>query len=111
VVEPRSYCRVGLGAPGGDADLQTDDQGWRFDLVLSTAAAFTRSDDGEITGDPTYYWDWAAGTSMAAPNVSGAGALVKANNSEYNPAQTKSALKRAADVPEGYDKTSTGRAT
>jgi len=76
--------------------------------VLSTAAAFPRNDDSEIAGDPTYYWDCAAGTSMAAPNVSGAAALVKANNPECNPVQIKSALKRAADVPEGYDKTYNG---
>jgi subtilisin family serine protease len=96
---------IDLGAPGGDADLQTENPDWILDLVLSTVAVFERNDDGEITGGPTYYWDWAAGTSMAAPNVSGAAALVKANNPEYNPAQIKSALKRAADVPEGYDKT------
>jgi len=96
---------IDLGAPGGDADLQTEKPGWFYDLVLSTVAEFERDEEGEITGDPTYDWDWAAGTSMAAPNVSGAAALVKANNPEYNPAQVESALKRAADVPEGYDKT------
>jgi subtilisin family serine protease len=97
---------IDLGAPGGDADLSAIGTGvdWYLDLVLSTVAEFERDDDGEITGDATYDWGWAAGTSMSAPNVSGAAALVKANNPDYNPAQIKSALKRAADVPEDYDK-------
>ncbi len=97
---------VDLGAPGGDADLETDSPMWYLDLVLSTVAEFERDEDtGEITGNPTYSWSWAAGTSMAAPNVSGAAALVKATNPEYGPARIKSALERAAEVPEGYEKT------
>ncbi len=107
---------IDLGAPGGDiapevwAELiDGDDEalppGWFLDLVLSTVAEFERNDEGTITGDASYDWSWAAGTSMAAPNVSGAAALVKANNPEYGPAEIESALKRAADVPEGYEKT------
>lgn len=97
---------VDLGAPGGDADLSAIGSGvpWYLDLVLSTVAEFPRNEDGEITGDVSYSWDWAAGTSMAAPNVSGAAALVKANNPSYNPAQIEAALKQAADVPDGYDR-------
>ncbi|WP_227378445.1 S8 family serine peptidase [Haladaptatus halobius] len=95
---------IDLGAPGGDADLETDNPLWYLDLVLSTVAEFKRNDDGEITGDVEYSYGWAAGTSMAAPNVSGAAALVKANNPNYSPAQLESALKQAATVPDGYNK-------
>jgi subtilisin family serine protease len=42
---------------------------------------------------------------MAAPQVAGAAALVKANNPNYNADQVESALKTAADVPDGYEKT------
>jgi subtilisin family serine protease len=50
-------------------------------------------------------YGWKAGTSMAAPNVAGAAALVKSANPKYNANQVESALKRASAVPEGYDKT------
>ncbi|WP_435346785.1 S8 family peptidase [Haloarchaeobius sp. HRN-SO-5] len=95
---------IDLGAPGGDADLEFPSQYWYLDLVLSTVAEFERNEDGEIIGDASYSYSWAAGTSMAAPNVSGAAALVLANNPGYSPAQVESALKEAADVPSGYDK-------
>ena len=95
---------IDLGAPGGDADLETENPLWYLDLVLSTVAEFDRNEDGDITGEASYSYGWAAGTSMAAPNVSGAAALVKANNPDFSPAQLKSALKDAASVPSGYGK-------
>ncbi|QLD84284.1 S8 family serine peptidase [Natronomonas halophila] len=49
-------------------------------------------------------YGWKAGTSMAAPNVAGAAALVKSANPNYNANQVESALKGAAEVPDGYDK-------
>jgi subtilisin family serine protease len=42
---------------------------------------------------------------MAAPNVAGAAALVKSANPNYNANQVEAALKRAADVPDDYDRT------
>ncbi|MFC6794603.1 S8 family serine peptidase [Halobaculum halobium] len=107
---------ITLGAPGGDADLSAIGSGvpWYNDLVLSTTAdvEYVYEDvdgDGEeepvdyLGAEPTY--GWKAGTSMAAPNVAGAAALVKSANPDYNANQIESALKQAADVPDGYDKT------
>jgi len=91
---------VTLGAPGGDADLSAigTDVDWSNDLVFNTV--FSVDDDGNQV--PSY--GWKAGTSMAAPNVAGAAALVKSANPNYNANQVEAALKQAADVPAGYDK-------
>ena len=98
---------VTLGAPGGDADLDAIGTGvpWFYDLVFNTVFSYEDTDgDGEPdTQVPGY--GWKAGTSMAAPNVAGAAALVKSANPDYNANQVESALTRAAEVPEGYDRT------
>ncbi|MFC5973465.1 S8 family serine peptidase [Halomarina salina] len=90
---------VTLGAPGGNADLSMTDPingipAYAYDLVFSTLPV--------VDGEPQY--GWKAGTSMAAPNVAGAAALVKATNPDYDANRVESALKRAADVPEEFDK-------
>jgi len=56
-----------------------------------------------IPQTPSY--GWKAGTSMAAPNVAGAAALVKSADDELNANQVESILKKTASVPDDYEKT------
>ncbi|MFB6176669.1 MAG: S8 family serine peptidase, partial [Halobaculum sp.] len=122
---------VDLGAPGGDLDFGalaafrasgdglTSDEIRKLigDWVLSTTFDATGTPrkkdldgDGDtdiVTNEPTSRtprYGYKLGTSMAAPQVAGAAALVKSANPSYNANQVESALKRAADVPDGYDK-------
>ena len=109
---------VDIAAPGGNYSLagmaeaeDGDDFAppWHYDLVLNTIAlpTYATDSDGNVTGIASvdYTYSWVAGTSMAAPQVAGAAALVKSANPRYNANQVESALERAADVPPGYDKT------
>lgn len=113
---------IDVGAPGGDADLDAigSDEPWYLDLVLSTVATpIFDSDDqkgngkgkqnGKKSSDdgPTaeYGYGWAAGTSMSAPQVSAAAALVRSVDPSLNANQVKSILRQTASVPDGYDKT------
>ena len=98
---------IDLAAPGGDADLDVfPANGSQKDLVFSTVFTGEDTDGDEVPEPPfTPSYGWKAGTSMAAPQVAGAVALVKSVNPDYNANQIQSALKKAAEVPEGYDKT------
>ena len=117
---PANYTNFGtnaitVGAPGGDFSPagieQADDNGappWYYDLVLNTIAIPTyESSDGNITGikDIRYTYGWVSGTSMAAPQVTGAVALMKSANEDLNANQVESILKRTASVPDGFEKT------
>ncbi|WP_430505345.1 S8 family serine peptidase [Haloparvum sp. PAK95] len=113
---PAFYTNYGtnaldLGAPGGDADLNAIGTGvpWYYDLVFNTIAVpqYRTNEEDEVIGIDgyEYSYNWVAGTSMAAPQVAGAAALVKSANPDYNANQVESALEAAAEVPEGYDKT------
>lgn len=80
---------VTLSAPGGDCGLvdscnpATRPANYFQYLVLSTM--------------PGGNYSWAGGTSMAAPHVAAAAALVKDVNSNLNPRQVASILKSTAD--------------
>ncbi|PSQ17719.1 peptidase S8 and S53 subtilisin kexin sedolisin [Halobacteriales archaeon QS_8_69_26] len=91
---PTSYTNYGtnavnVSAPGGD----TRDDGSVFDWVLSTAPPL----------NILLPYVYLAGTSMAAPQVAGAAALVKSENPGYNANQVRSVLERTSihprDVP------------
>ena len=99
---PASYTNYGtnaitIGAPGGDLVSG----GNVTDLMPGPAPPEYVLEE---FGVPAFYI-FAAGTSFAAPQVAGAAALVKSENPRSNANQVESALKRAADVPDEYDKT------
>jgi subtilisin family serine protease len=96
---------VTLGAPGGDADLDFTESelAWYYDLVLSTIAEPTFAGDGSYQG-AEFSYGWAAGTSMAAPQVAGAVALYRSQYPDATTGDVEAALTSAASVPDGYDK-------
>jgi len=100
--EPAPYTNYGtnavtLAAPGG----AVPEGGSASDLVYSAIPQRTAD---ALIGEGAAPYAYLAGTSMAAPQVAGAAALVKSANPSYNANQVEAALKRAAEVPDGYDK-------
>lgn len=88
---------VDLGAPGGRGGEHTEDN------VLNTIAFPSFDENGDYVG-AEYGYAWFAGTSMAAPQVAGAIALLKSANPRYTANQVRSTLKRAADHPDEYER-------
>ncbi len=84
---PASYTNYGkslidIAAPGGDGDYSI------YDFILSSG------------NNNTYYW--SAGTSMAAPHVSGVAALIIAKNSgQMDPHEVVKQLENTADKIDG----------
>lgn len=108
---------IDLAAPGGDASLAgiaEEEDGddfnppWYLDLVYNTVAIPTYEEDeeGTVTGVEgyEYTYSWAAGTSMAAPQVAGAVALVRSVAPDANANEVGTHLRNAASVPGGYDR-------
>tara|TARA_R110001599_G_scaffold18744_5_gene72540 strand:+ start:80 stop:2389 length:2310 start_codon:yes stop_codon:yes gene_type:complete len=86
-------------APGGD--LTRDDNGdGRPDGVLSTKAASNCYDPVTGEGVDTCFYAYEQGTSMAAPHVSAALALLKARAPDATPAELKATLIAALDPRE-----------
>lgn len=105
---PANYTNYGtneidIGAPGGNYDPSFP-AGWYYDLVFNAYASPIYDDDGNYQG-ADYGYAWLAGTSMAAPQVAGAVALVASHHPDYNANQVREALKNTADTIEEYDKT------
>ncbi|MFC5571503.1 S8 family serine peptidase [Lysobacter yangpyeongensis] len=88
---------ISFGAPGGDGRLPGTQlcqvgpvvqQCWVFDLVFSTTS---------VSGASNFY-GWMAGTSMAAPHVSGVAALIIGKHGgEMAPADVERILRASAD--------------
>ena len=88
---------ISFGAPGGDSRLPGTQvcqvgpvvqQCWVFDLVFSTTS---------VTGGSSFY-GWMAGTSMAAPHVSGVAALIIGKHGgEMAPSEVERILRASAD--------------
>jgi len=84
---------VDVSASGGDADLDAardNVPGWYYDLVLSTVVE--RDDDG----NPVPGYGWKAGTSMAAPQVTGAVALVRSLRPDASAAEVEELIRDTA---------------
>jgi subtilisin family serine protease len=76
---------INVAAPGGDF---VSDEGYPFDMVLGPGGY-------NGTGGFSYYF--AAGTSMAAPHVSGLAALIVGKYGHMPPAQLKALIQQSAD--------------
>jgi subtilisin family serine protease len=83
---------VDVSAAGGDADLSAigEYEGWYYDLVMSTI--YVDTPNGTV---PSY--GWKAGTSMAAPQVAGAVALVRSLRPDASAEEVESLLRDTAD--------------
>lgn len=84
---------VDVSAAGGDADLEAAAEGadgWFYDLVLSTVVS--TNEDGDVEAG----YGWKAGTSMAAPQVSGAVALVRSLRPDASVDEVESLIRKTA---------------
>jgi len=77
---------INVAAPGGD--YVPEQGGIVYDMVLSPGGY-------NGTGGFSYYF--AAGTSMAAPHVSGLAALIVGKYGHMSPAQLKALIQQSAD--------------
>jgi serine protease len=77
---------IDLVAPGGDLDVDQNNDGYEDGILQETFWAF---------GLGWGYW-FSTGTSMAAPHVAGVAALVKSIHPEYGPDEIRQVLQDTA---------------
>jgi len=91
---------IDVAAPGGDATLYTEDPAnpnygtWFRDMVASCG---NRDPAHPNSFGSVNRWYFAAGTSMAAPHVSGVAALIVGKYGKLPPAQIKALIEHSAD--------------
>lgn len=95
--------KIDVAAPGGGDDGKGFDPFRSVLSLLSSGAVADMTGSGRLIVGRQYLRQ--AGTSMAAPHVSGAAALVLAAHTTYSPAQVRQALRAGADDVDqaGYD--------
>jgi len=95
---------IDLAAPGGSANPSLSTQfvtlggatfrAFAFNMVLSSSSDFGATSDYVKKGS----WNFAGGTSSAAPHVCGVAALaIQARGGNLTPAQTRAILTQSAD--------------
>ena len=100
---PAFYTNYGHGvdvsAAGGNADLEALNEGvpgWYYDLVFSSIVQYDED------GNPVPGYGWKAGTSMSAPQVTGAYALVRSLRPDASPEEVEALIRETArDAPGG----------
>ena len=83
---------VDISAPGGDQSLEIKNFG-----ILSTVAEFDKDKKGILGNDKVGYYQYNFGTSMSAPVVSGAAALIRAVSPLFTASDVKQILIQSAD--------------
>jgi serine protease len=78
---------IDLVAPGGDLDVDQNNDGYEDGILQETFWAF---------GIGWGYW-YSTGTSMASPHVAGVAALIKAIHPEYGPDDIRQVLQDTAE--------------
>ena len=83
---------VDISAPGGDQSLEIKNFG-----ILSTVAEHDKDKTGVLGNDKNGYYQYYMGTSMSAPVVSGAAALIRAVSPLFTASDVKQILIQSAD--------------
>lgn len=102
--EPALYTNYGAedvdvtcGGGNADTDAQGEVDNWFFDLVLATTFRISPdAPEDERLDQYTPSYGWKAGTSFAAPNVSGIAALMAAVNPNASPERIREYIEATA---------------
>ncbi|MCB2203115.1 S8 family serine peptidase [bacterium] len=87
---------INVAAPGGNGDCGGVGIVNTYDGVLSCYAPWVAANVDGLP-NPTGYYVWAWGTSMAAPHVCGTAALIEAAKGNSNPGYLQAHLQNTAD--------------